>query len=625
MIRPLPARRKVIVSCSPSARKKARWSSQGTWRWADRNSRSIRWIPARRSSEMGRRSTSCCSSASIPQSSPMRRGRSRRTAWWRTRRSARTKDVPSRCGKRKRGRSSALAMVLSSTHWIAPASLMGLRLGGSPCCRSSWSTASSPWPVGSRVELEANAREKADLRRATVVQTDRRRMTVKTSGTLVALAAVLGFAVLPATAAAQGGYSPVTDERLVKPEAENWLQIRGNYQGWSYSPLSQINAENVKRLIPVWTFSTGVDSGHEAPPLVNNGMMFIATPYSQVLALDAKTGRLLWRYRRELPEDFKALHNTSRGIALYGDKVYVATLDCYLVALDAKTGKQLWQQKVEDYKNGYYITLAPVGAKGRGMVGVSGGEFGVRGFVQSFDPSTGNPGWRAYTVPGPGEPGHDTWSGETWKRGGASVWMTGTYDPDLGLTYWGTGNGSPWFGDQRPGDNLYTSSSVAIDPLTGNLRGHFQYHWNESWDWDEMDAPLVVDFQKGGRTVKGLVHAARNGYLYLLERSKDKIGFVSATPYVKQNVFKSIDPKTGRPEYNSDRIPRTGKRADFCPSLWGGKDWPNTAYNPKTGRLFIPANDNHCGFMEGKVQQFVAGQWWTGIDIPDIGFTADKG
>ena len=448
---------------------------------------------------------------------------------------------------------------------------------------------------------------------------------MKTSGTLVALAAVLGFAVLPATAAAQGGYSPVTDERLVKPEAENWLQIRGNYQGWSYSPLSQINAENVKRLIPVWTFSTGVDSGHEAPPLVNNGMMFIATPYSQVLALDAKTGRLLWRYRRELPEDFKALHNTSRGIALYGDKVYVATLDCYLVALDAKTGKQLWQQKVEDYKTGYYMTLAPLVAKGRVMVGVSGGEFGVRGFVQSFDPSTGNPGWRAYTVPGPGEPGHDTWSGETWKRGGASVWMTGTYDPDLGLTYWGTGNGSPWFGDQRPGDNLYTSSSVAIDPLTGNLRGHFQYHWNESWDWDEMDAPLVVDFQKGGRTVKGLVHAARNGYLYLLERSKDKIGFVSATPYVKQNVFKSIDPKTGRPEYNSDRIPRTGKRADFCPSLWGGKDWPNTAYNPKTGRLFIPANDNHCGFMEGKVQQFVAGQWWTGIDIPDIGFTADKG
>jgi alcohol dehydrogenase (cytochrome c) len=449
-------------------------------------------------------------------------------------------------------------------------------------------------------------------------------MAMKTPRTLVTLTAVLGLGLLPATAAAQRSYSPVTDQRLLKPEAGNWLQIRGNYQGWAYSPLSQINAGNVQKLTPVWTFSTGVDSGHEAPPIVNNGVMFVATPYSQVIALDAKTGKLLWRYRRELPEDFKALHNTSRGIALYGDKVYVASLDCYLIALDAKTGKQVWQQKVEDYKTGYYMTLAPLVAKSKVMVGVSGGEFGIRGFVQAFDALTGEPGWKAYTIPGPGEPGHETWSGEAWKRGGASVWMTGTYDPELGLTYWGTGNAAPWFGDQRPGDNLYSSSTVAIDPETGKLTGHFQYHWNESWDWDEMDAPLVVDYRKGGRAIKGLVHPARNGYLYLLERSKDRIGFVSATAYVKQNVFKGIDPKTGRPDYYPERIPRTGKRADFCPSLWGGKDWPNAAYDPRTGRLYIPANDNHCGFMEGKVQQYVAGQWWTGVDIPDIGFAVDK-
>jgi alcohol dehydrogenase (cytochrome c) len=449
-------------------------------------------------------------------------------------------------------------------------------------------------------------------------------MVVKTPRTLAALIAVLGFTVLPAMAAAQGSYSLVTDQRLVKPEPENWLQIRGNYQGWSYSPLDQIKTGNVKRLVPVWAFSTGVDSGHEAPPLVNNGVMFVATPYSQVIALEAKTGKQLWRYRRELPEDFKALHNTSRGIALHGDKVLVASLDCYLVALDAKTGKQIWQQKVEDYKTGYYMTLAPLVVKDKVMVGVSGGEFGIRGFVQAFDARTGEPAWKAYTIPGPGEPGHDTWSGEAWKRGGASVWMTGTYDPELNLTFWGTGNGSPWFGDQRPGDNLYTSSTVAIHPDNGQIKGHFQYHWNDSWDWDEMDAPLVVDYQKNGRAIKGLVHPARNGYLYLLERSNDRIGFVSATPYVKQNVFKSIDPQTGRAEYNPERVPRTGKRADFCPSLWGGKDWPNAAYNPRTGRLFIPANENHCGFMEGKVQQYVAGQWWTGVDIPDIGFTVDK-
>ncbi|PYN39320.1 MAG: PQQ-dependent dehydrogenase, methanol/ethanol family, partial [Candidatus Rokuibacteriota bacterium] len=311
--------------------------------------------------------------------------------------------------------------------------------------------------------------------------------------------------------------------------------------------------------------------------------------------------------------------------ALYGDKVYVASLDCHLVALDAKTGKQVWSRKVEDYKTGYYMTLAPLVAKGRVMVGVSGGEFGVRGFVQAFDAQSGEPVWKTYTIPGPGEPGHETWSGEAWKRGGASVWLTGTYDPELELTYWGTGNASPWFGDQRPGDNLFTSSTVALDPATGMMKGHFQYQWNESWDWDEPDAPLVIDYQKDGRTIKGLVHPARNGYLYLLERSRERIGFVSATAYVKQNVFRSVDQQTGRPAYHEERIPKTGKRAEFCPSLWGGKDWPNAAYNPKTGRLFIPANDNHCGFMEGKVQQYVAGQWWTGVDIPDIGFTVDKG
>jgi len=447
---------------------------------------------------------------------------------------------------------------------------------------------------------------------------------MKTPRSLLAFVTVLSLALLPVLVAAQAGYSPVTDQRLVKPEPENWLQIRGNYQGWAYSPLDKINARNVKKLTPVWSFSTGVDSGHQAPPIVNNGVMFVATPYSQVIALDAKTGDLIWRYRRELPEDFKPLHNTNRGIALFGDKVYLASLDCYLVALDAKTGKVAWEKQVENYKTGYYMTLAPLVVKGKVMVGVSGGEFGIRGFVQAFDAETGASAWKRHTIPGPGEPGHESWSGDTWQRGGASVWLTGTYDPELNLTFWGTGNAAPWFGDQRPGDNLYTSSTVAIDPETGALKGHFQYHWNESWDWDEMDAPLVLDYQKGGRAVKGLVHPARNGYLYLLERSKERISFVSATPYVKQNVFKSIDPTTGRPDYYPERIPRTGKRADFCPSLWGGKDWPNVAYNPKTRRLYMPTNDNHCGFMEGKVQEYVPGQWWTGVDIPDIGFTVDK-
>ncbi|MFO1350553.1 MAG: PQQ-dependent dehydrogenase, methanol/ethanol family [Gammaproteobacteria bacterium] len=438
-------------------------------------------------------------------------------------------------------------------------------------------------------------------------------------------AAVLG-GLLPVVAAHSADYAAVTDARLTNPEPENWLMTRGNYQGWSYSPLDQINAGNVKKLSVAWTFSTGVISGHQSPPIVNNGVMFVSTPNAQVLALDAKTGDLIWRYKRELPDDFAALHNTNRGVALHGDKVYVTGLEPVLVALDAKTGKVVWEAKLEDYHTGYYSTMAPLIVKGKVMAGCSGGEFGVRGFLAAFDAETGKPAWKTFTVPEPGQPGGDTWPGDTWKRGGASVWMTPTYDPETDTIYQGTGNASPWFGDQRKGDNLYTSSTVAISPEDGKIKGYFQYHYNDSWDWDEMNAPMVLNYKAGGKDVKGLLKPARNGYLYWLSRDdKGAIGFVNATNYVKQDVFSGIDPKTGRPSYHADKVPGTGKKASFCPSLWGGKDWPFEAYNPKTGMVYIPSNDNHCGFLEGKVQEYVAGKWWTGVDIPDIGFTLEKG
>ena len=198
-----------------------------------------------------------------------------------------------------------------------------------------------------------------------------------------------------ALSAAYGAdYTPVTDARLQNPEPQNWLMTRGNYQGWSYSPLTQINTANVKNLVPIWSVSTGVDSGHEAPPIVNNGAMFVSTPYSQVLALDAATGEFLWRYKRKLPEDFSALHNTSRGVALYGEKVFLPALDAVLVALDARTGKVAWEAKVEDWKTGYYMTMAPLIVKGKVLVGVAGGEFGVRGFVEAFDAETGKSVWK---------------------------------------------------------------------------------------------------------------------------------------------------------------------------------------------------------------------------------------
>jgi alcohol dehydrogenase (cytochrome c) len=430
---------------------------------------------------------------------------------------------------------------------------------------------------------------------------------------------------LTAPARSAADYAPVTDARLANPEPENWLMTRGNYKGWSYSPLAQINTGNVKNLVPVWSVSTGVDSGHEAPPIVNNGVMFVSTPYSQVMALNAATGDFLWRYKRPLPEGFSALHNTSRGVALYGDKVFLPTLDAVLVALDAKTGKVAWEAKVEDWKTGYYMTMAPLIVKGKVLVGVAGGEFGVRGFIAAFDAGTGKPAWKTYTIPAPGEAGADTWQkADTWKTGGASTWMTGNYDPEANVVYWGTGNASPWFGDQRPGDNLYTSSTLALDGDTGKIKGHFQYHQNESWDWDAQNAPMLVDFQKDGATTKGLLTPQRNGYLYWLQRNTDgAISYVNSQPYVPQNVFKSVDPKTGRPEIDPAHKPGTGKAAQFCPGLWGGKDWPYEAYNPKTGMIYIPANEGHCNNLEGKVEERVPGQWWTGVAIPDFHFTVD--
>jgi alcohol dehydrogenase (cytochrome c) len=425
--------------------------------------------------------------------------------------------------------------------------------------------------------------------------------------------------------AAPTSYAPVTDQRLVNPEPENWLMYRRTYDGWGYSPLEQVTTANAATLVPVWTFSTGVAEGHQAPPIVNNGVMFVSTPQNQVLALDAKSGELLWRYKRDLPEDLFQLHPTNRGVGLYEDKVYLATLDAHVVALDAKTGKVVWDQTVEDYKKGYYMTLAPLVAKGKVIVGVSGGELGIRGFVQALDARTGSSAWKTFTIPAPGEPGSDTWKGDTWRTGGVSVWITGTYDPQLNLTYWGTGNAAQWIGDQRPGDNLYSASVLALDADSGKLRAYHQYHWNDSWDWDEVSAPVLMDVKRGDRTIKGLVHPARNGYLWLLERRADAIAFVDAKPYVKQTAFTSIDPRTGRPTYDESKKPVTGKKVGFCPSLWGGKDWVPAAYSPKTGYLYIPANENLCGSLLGVEQKYEPGKLWLGSEIKDIGLDVTAG
>ena len=290
----------------------------------------------------------------------------------------------------------------------------------------------------------------------------------------------------------------------------------------------------------------------------------------------------------------RAPHATNRGVALYGDRVYVGTLDARVVALEAATGRVVWKRAIADYRRTYYITMAPLVVNGMVMVGTSGGEHGVRGFVTALDAGNGDELWRRYTVPAPGEPGSETWTGDSWRTGGGPVWMTGTYDPVLDVTYWGVGNGGPWTGDARPGDNLYTNSTIALDADTGELLDHHQYHWNGSWDWDEANAPLLVDIERGGRTIPALVHPGRNGYLWLLDRSDGGMRFLEAQPFVHQNVFTSVDPFTGRPEYDSARTPGIGKRVEFCPSFSGGRNWRPEAFSPQTGLLYVPAINNLC-------------------------------
>jgi alcohol dehydrogenase (cytochrome c) len=420
-------------------------------------------------------------------------------------------------------------------------------------------------------------------------------------------------AILPAVLR---NYQPVSAERLRRPEGANWLMIRRTYDGWGFSPLAEITTANVALLERVWTVETGEPRVHEAAPVVNGGAMFVSTPNNQVIALDAVTGDVLWRYRRPRPADVFVLHDTNRGVALYGDKVYYGAAEAVLVALDAKTGREVWTTTVADNKSAYYITLAPLVAGGKVMVGASGGEFGVRGFIAAFDPESGKELWRTYMVPAPGEPGSETWpKGDQWRTGGAPIWVTGNYDPETNLAFWGTGNGGPWMGDQRPGDNLYVASTVAIDVETGQIKGHFQYNPNESWDWDEVSPPILVDYQRNGRTVTGLINVARNGYIWFLERSADTISFVEGTPFVTQTVFRGLDPVTGRPDVDPARKPGTGKRAEFCPGSHGGKNWPPIAFNPNTRMIYIPANTNLCGILTGVPVTYQRGKSFAGTQF----------
>lgn len=444
-------------------------------------------------------------------------------------------------------------------------------------------------------------------------------VSIAAAALLIAGTAVAQNDTAAPTAPLIDNYSAVTDARLLNPEPENWLMYKANYALWGHSTLDQITPDNVQNLVPVWAYSTSQTASHEAPPIVNDGIMFATGAYNTLFVLKAATGDLLWSYKRDLPQDVYpelCCDVNNRGVALYGNNVYMATLDAHLLAFDATTGNLLWDTTVADYTKGYTMTLAPLIVKGKVVVGVAGGEYGIRGFIQAFDSETGKPLWQTFTTALPGEPGGDTWAGDTASNGGGSVWVTGSYDPDTNITYWGIGNPSPFMGQVRPGDNLYTSSVMALNMDTGALVAHYQYNPNDSWDYDEVSDQTLITVTKDGQEMKGLIHAGRNGFFYLLDRGND-LDFVYAEKYAKSTLTYTGFGEDGRPIVPEERIPGINKQIYTCPSFQGGDNWEGMSYDPDLGYAFIPTSEL-CMNEMGVQVVYQAGQKYVGVDSQNL-------
>lgn len=438
--------------------------------------------------------------------------------------------------------------------------------------------------------------------------------------TLARLSAV-AFAAA-ALAGAPADARPVTADDLLKADANaaEWLMYGRTYSNWRFSPLARITPKNVGRLRPVWTFSTGSLDGLEGTPLVHDGKIYFSADHARVFALDARTGRRLWQYAPAEPEGLGTIlccGPVNRGLALRDDLVYVQTLDARLVALNADTGAVVWEQALGDWKAGVSSTGAPLVVKDLVISGIAGAEYGVRGYLKAFRAATGEPAWTTYVIPGPGEPGNETWPGDTWQRGGGTTWQPGVYDPELNQLYWGTGNPGPWNSDLRKGDNRWTSSILSIDPDTGKINWGFQYTPNDAWDYDGNNAPVLVDLKMDGKVVRALVQSNRNGFLYVLDRTNGR--FLDAVPTIEGiNWTKGLDPKTGRPSVNEAMRPASGGRTvePIVPGLEGGTNWFPMAYNPDLGYVFFATNQWAMGMTAKKREEVVykAGETYMGVD-----------
>jgi alcohol dehydrogenase (cytochrome c) len=394
----------------------------------------------------------------------------------------------------------------------------------------------------------------------------------------------------------------VSAERLLSSDrdADNWLVYGRDYANLRFSPLKEIDQNNVQNLVPVWSFQTGVPDGLEATPLFVDGVIYLSTSWNHVFAVDARTGAELWHYKRRLPEKLKfCCGPVNRGVAILDGTVYMMTLDAHLVALDAQTGRTLWDIEVGNPDDNLSATSPPLIVGERVIVGVAGGDYPSRCFIDAYDAKTGRRLWRFYTIPIEGEKNVETWSGGSQKSGGGGTWMNGSYDPELNLVYWGVGNPNPDYDtDARNGDNLYTDSVVALDPRSGKLVWHYQFTPHDVWDYDGVNEMVLVDLQQGGKQIKALVHADRNGHFYALDRTTGR--FLFAKPFVRVTWTRGFD-SSGRPMVNPEAIP-TLKGVTVCPGAAGGKEWNAMAYSPLTRMAYIPAIENCALFVNNGVE-----------------------
>jgi alcohol dehydrogenase (cytochrome c) len=393
--------------------------------------------------------------------------------------------------------------------------------------------------------------------------------------------------------AVHSAHAEVGYERLVNAAADkdNWLTYSGTYNGERFSPLDDIDTGNVADLKVIWAYqmqpSTQAGNGLvETTPIVVDGVMYLTEPPSTVTALDARTGKLIWTWSPQMPDEVKHIGfpRVNRGVAVLDDAVYVGTLNAHLVSLDAASGAVRWDVEVGDNNAGFALTLAPLALQGKIIVGVSGAEAGVRGFVDAYDSATGERLWRFHTIPAPGDPGSETWAGDDWQTGGGSTWLTGTFDPALNLLYWTVGNPSPdWNGDVRPGDNLYSCSLIALDPDTGELQWHFQYTPHDTHDWDANQIPVLLNGEFNGKARKIVALANRNAFYYLLDRETGE--FLHGNAYSKQTWARGLD-EDGRPILIPGKEP-TYEGNLVWPSLQGATNWFSPSYNPQTEQFFV--------------------------------------